>query len=223
MRPRLIVIEYNASFGPDRSVTIPYTRGFDRYRIHASGFYYGASLTALARLGERKGYVSQAATPEESTPFWWTRRPPRQRVSSRSRHTTRSPALRTSSPLGRRAVRADRPFPSSRSERCHPLARASTRRFASPADDCYGLRPLMRTRLKTVIRALGRSNAGRTILLTATVGDPRDARFPTPAGCLSRSVGSRILRSSSRAASSIMGSSRRSSTRQRGFTAWPAT
>jgi len=57
VRPRLIVIEYNASFGPDRSVTIPYTRGFDRYRIHASGFYYGASLAALARLGERKGYI----------------------------------------------------------------------------------------------------------------------------------------------------------------------
>ena len=35
----------------------------------------------------------------------------------------------------------------------------------------------MRTRLKTVIRKLGRSKAGRTVLLTATVGDPRDARF----------------------------------------------
>ena len=57
VRPRLIVVEYNASFGPERSVTIPYTRGFDRYGAHASGFYHGASLTALARLGERKGYV----------------------------------------------------------------------------------------------------------------------------------------------------------------------
>jgi hypothetical protein len=57
VRPRLIVVEYNASFGPDRSVTIPYTSGFDRYVAHASGFYHGASLTALARLGERKGYV----------------------------------------------------------------------------------------------------------------------------------------------------------------------
>jgi hypothetical protein len=57
VRPRLIVIEYNASFGPDRSVTIPYIQGFDRYRAHPSGFYYGASLAAFARLGERKGYV----------------------------------------------------------------------------------------------------------------------------------------------------------------------
>jgi hypothetical protein len=57
VRPRVIVVEYNASFGPERSVTIPYTRDFDRYSVHASGFYHGASLTALARLGERKGYV----------------------------------------------------------------------------------------------------------------------------------------------------------------------
>jgi len=57
VRPRVIVIEYNASFGPERSVTIPYTRGFARYEAHPSGFYHGASLTALARLGERKGYI----------------------------------------------------------------------------------------------------------------------------------------------------------------------
>ena len=57
VRPRVVVVEYNATFGPERSVTIPYMRAFDRYRAHASGFYHGASLTALARLGERKGYV----------------------------------------------------------------------------------------------------------------------------------------------------------------------
>ncbi len=57
VRPRVIVVEYNASFGPDRSVTIPYTPGFDRYRVHPSGYYHGASITALARLGERKGYI----------------------------------------------------------------------------------------------------------------------------------------------------------------------
>lgn len=57
VRPRVIVVEYNASFGPERSVTIPYTRGFARYDAHVSGFYHGASLTALTRLGERKGYI----------------------------------------------------------------------------------------------------------------------------------------------------------------------
>ncbi len=56
VRPRLVVIEFNSTFGPERSVTVPYTPGFDRYRAHVSGFYHGASLTALARLGTEKGY-----------------------------------------------------------------------------------------------------------------------------------------------------------------------
>lgn len=56
VRPRLLVIEFNSTFGPDRSVTIPYARGFERYRAHVSGFYHGASLAALARLGRDKGY-----------------------------------------------------------------------------------------------------------------------------------------------------------------------
>jgi len=51
--PRLVVIEYNASFGPDRSVTVPYGQeGFPLSR-----YYHGASITALVRLGKRKGYV----------------------------------------------------------------------------------------------------------------------------------------------------------------------
>jgi hypothetical protein len=57
VRPRVVAIEYNASFGPERSVTVPYKRGFDRYREHASGFYHGASLAALAKLGSDKGYL----------------------------------------------------------------------------------------------------------------------------------------------------------------------
>jgi Methyltransferase FkbM domain len=57
IEPRLVVIEYNATFGAARSVTVPHTPGFDRYRAHASGFYHGASLAALARVGDEKGYA----------------------------------------------------------------------------------------------------------------------------------------------------------------------
>jgi hypothetical protein len=57
VRPRVVAIEYNSTFGPERSVTVPYKRGFDRYREHASGFYHGASLAALAKLGAEKGYL----------------------------------------------------------------------------------------------------------------------------------------------------------------------
>jgi hypothetical protein len=55
--PHVVVAEYNASFGPERSVTVPYREGFDRYRAHPSGFYHGASLTALTKLAESKGYM----------------------------------------------------------------------------------------------------------------------------------------------------------------------
>jgi hypothetical protein len=54
--PRVVVIEYNASLGPAVSVTVPYDPTFDRHRKHPSGLYHGASLTALQRLGNRKGY-----------------------------------------------------------------------------------------------------------------------------------------------------------------------
>lgn len=56
IKPRLVVIEYNASLGPIQSLTVPYDAKFERYRYHPSGFYHGASLKALAILGKKKGY-----------------------------------------------------------------------------------------------------------------------------------------------------------------------
>jgi hypothetical protein len=70
VQPRVVVIEYNASFGPERSVTVPYREGFDRYREHLSGFYHGASLTALAKLGGRKGYVLVGCDSRGSNAFF---------------------------------------------------------------------------------------------------------------------------------------------------------
>jgi len=52
--PRIVVIEYNASFGAKRAVTVPYQPDF-RYR--RGSFYHGASLAALERLGILKRYV----------------------------------------------------------------------------------------------------------------------------------------------------------------------
>ncbi|HPZ14622.1 MAG TPA: hypothetical protein PLK04_10345 [Bacillota bacterium] len=54
--PRIVVIEYNASFGPQRSITVPYEPDFDRVEKHPSTFYHGASLSALVKLGMKKGY-----------------------------------------------------------------------------------------------------------------------------------------------------------------------
>ena len=53
--PRVVIVEYNAWFGPERAVTVPYDPQFDRHKF-PDPRYYGSSLTALARLGARKGY-----------------------------------------------------------------------------------------------------------------------------------------------------------------------
>lgn len=55
--PRLVVIEYNASFGATRAVTVPYKPDFRCLREHPGGLYHGASLPALELLGRQLGYV----------------------------------------------------------------------------------------------------------------------------------------------------------------------
>lgn len=51
-RPRVVVIEYNASVPPTDSLVIPYRPDF----VWSGTDFFGASLRALAQLGERKGY-----------------------------------------------------------------------------------------------------------------------------------------------------------------------
>jgi len=55
--PAIVIVEYNARFGRDRAVTIPYRADFNRMSAPGSGIYFGASLTAFANLGRRKGYA----------------------------------------------------------------------------------------------------------------------------------------------------------------------
>lgn len=52
----IVVIEYNFRFGPTAAVVVPYDPGFVKHEAHPSALYYGASLSALVRLGVRKGY-----------------------------------------------------------------------------------------------------------------------------------------------------------------------
>lgn len=56
VNPRVVVIEYSAVLGWERSLTVPYDSGFSRWMAHPSGLYAGASLAALAQLGRAKGY-----------------------------------------------------------------------------------------------------------------------------------------------------------------------
>ena len=63
--PRVVVVEYNSSLGPDRSVTIRYDPAFVR-----SNQYYGASLRALVNSGARRGYRLVAVEPRGVNAFF---------------------------------------------------------------------------------------------------------------------------------------------------------
>lgn len=56
VKPRIVVAEYNATFGPSARISVPYDPLFQRNRAHHSNLYYGASLAALEEMAVRKGY-----------------------------------------------------------------------------------------------------------------------------------------------------------------------
>jgi hypothetical protein len=57
INPRVVVVEYNATLGYEKSLTVKYDPNFDRFQKHPSGFYHGASLAALTKLANSKGYI----------------------------------------------------------------------------------------------------------------------------------------------------------------------
>ena len=60
LSPRVVIMEYNASFGL-RSITVPYDKKFNvsdfAHPPRFSCWYHGASLTALTKLAHTKGYI----------------------------------------------------------------------------------------------------------------------------------------------------------------------
>jgi len=54
--PKMVVVEYNSAFGPERAITVPYSAHFSRKSAHPSGLYYGASIAAWRALLGRHGY-----------------------------------------------------------------------------------------------------------------------------------------------------------------------
>jgi hypothetical protein len=57
INPRVVVIEYNASLGNDKSLVVKYDPYFNRFKKHPTGFYHGASLLTLTKLANSKGYM----------------------------------------------------------------------------------------------------------------------------------------------------------------------
>lgn len=68
--PRIVICEYNAIFGRDLAVTVPYDPGFTKEKGHYSRLYFGASLQALCLLAERKGYEFLGCTSAGNDAFF---------------------------------------------------------------------------------------------------------------------------------------------------------
>jgi hypothetical protein len=68
--PRILVLEYNATFGPEAAVTVPYDPGFVRGEKHWTWLYWGASLAALAHAAGAKGYALVAGNRAGNNAFF---------------------------------------------------------------------------------------------------------------------------------------------------------
>jgi hypothetical protein len=55
-KPRILIMEYNANFGAERKITVPYRADFQRTKAHSSNLLWGSSLSALEALSRKKGY-----------------------------------------------------------------------------------------------------------------------------------------------------------------------
>jgi hypothetical protein len=53
--PRVVIVEFNSVWGPDRAVSIPYHPDF-RIDFGQRPYYAGASLSAFVKLGRQKGF-----------------------------------------------------------------------------------------------------------------------------------------------------------------------
>jgi hypothetical protein len=56
LRPKIIVVEYNSAFGPERAVTVPESFSPPPAGSPAAGLYYGCSVGAYRHLFEGRGY-----------------------------------------------------------------------------------------------------------------------------------------------------------------------
>jgi hypothetical protein len=70
VQPILVVCEYNAVFGDVHPISTPYDPQFNRTRAHHSNLYFGASIAALRRLAERKGYRFAGTTSAANDSFF---------------------------------------------------------------------------------------------------------------------------------------------------------
>lgn len=69
IKPSVIIVEYNASFGL-RHITVPYDPCFMRHEKHSSGWYHGASITALTSIAAKAEYSLVEVDPAGANLFF---------------------------------------------------------------------------------------------------------------------------------------------------------
>ena len=70
LRAGIVVLEYNAYFGAQKSVTVPYSDRFNRSAHHVSNLAWGASLVALRDLMKELGYFFIGSNINCQNGFW---------------------------------------------------------------------------------------------------------------------------------------------------------
>lgn len=68
--PWIVITEFNAIYGPEAAVTVPYQPDFDRTKAHYTWLYAGASIGAFRHLAERKGYTLVGVNAAGNNAFW---------------------------------------------------------------------------------------------------------------------------------------------------------
>jgi hypothetical protein len=56
IKPKIFIVEYNSSYGPDEKMFIKYQRGFNVFTAHSTHLYYGVSISAWKHLFSLYGY-----------------------------------------------------------------------------------------------------------------------------------------------------------------------
>jgi hypothetical protein len=69
-QPSILIVEYNALFGKERAVSVPYDPAFHRTQKHYSNLYYGASLPAFLGLLGGRGYALVGANSTGNNAFF---------------------------------------------------------------------------------------------------------------------------------------------------------
>ena len=92
VKPAVVVCEFNAVFGDSHALTVPFKSDFQRSIAHHSCLYFGASIRALIRLAEHKGYTFVGTTSTGCNAFF-VRNDHAQRITSKLEGITMFPSF----------------------------------------------------------------------------------------------------------------------------------